>query len=235
MPHSTYKRHNLSRQDEEDYILTKKKVGKDIGDIIAKRRLEKGITQGDLADSIGVSEQTISNWENARVSMSWLQRSHTLCIALDVSLSDLFPVEKSEKNASLLKKLISDMKSGMGLSPQQEHLKKRLYITDKHPGSRIKEKRESLDMSQRDLARLIKVSEGTIACWESKAIAMKWLERAYLLCERLDLKLEDLYPNTDLVSSRQEKDEKSEQDFNRLVEEVLAVERAQTEGKDSEI
>ena len=36
----------------------------DIGSIIKKARQEKGITQEAAAEALGVSRQTISNWEN---------------------------------------------------------------------------------------------------------------------------------------------------------------------------
>ena len=36
---------------------------KKIGKVIAKRRKEKGMTQGELAERLSVSNKTISKWE----------------------------------------------------------------------------------------------------------------------------------------------------------------------------
>ena len=46
-----------------------------IGKFIAKCRKEKNLTQSELAEQLGVSDKTISNWENARC-MPEIGRAH---------------------------------------------------------------------------------------------------------------------------------------------------------------
>ncbi len=46
----------------------------DIGAIIRKARLEKGMTQEALADYVGVKKSAVAKWENGRVSE--IKRSH---------------------------------------------------------------------------------------------------------------------------------------------------------------
>lgn len=40
----------------------------DVGAIIKKARLEKGLTQEELAEKVGVKKSAVAKWENGRVS-----------------------------------------------------------------------------------------------------------------------------------------------------------------------
>ena len=64
-----------------------------IGSFIQLCRKEKGMTQKDLADQIGVSDKTISKWENGN-SVPDTALLTSLCQALDISVNELLSGEK---------------------------------------------------------------------------------------------------------------------------------------------
>ena len=64
-----------------------------IGSFIQLRRKEKGMTQKDLADRIGVSDKTISKWENGN-SVPDTEILTSLCQSLDISVNELLSGEK---------------------------------------------------------------------------------------------------------------------------------------------
>lgn len=63
---------------------------------IARLREQAGLTQAELADYIGVSENTIANWEKGNAS-KWIRNLNRLCNALSCDLKDLDPEQDSEK------------------------------------------------------------------------------------------------------------------------------------------
>ncbi len=62
----------------------------DIVPTIAKLREQKGLTQRQLADAVGVTETTIANWEKGRSGTDWFVRISKLCQALDVDPTSLY-------------------------------------------------------------------------------------------------------------------------------------------------
>ena len=64
-----------------------------IGSFIQLCRKEKGMTQKDLADRIGVSDKTISKWENGN-SVPDTEILTALCQSLDISVNELLSGEK---------------------------------------------------------------------------------------------------------------------------------------------
>lgn len=93
---------------------------KRIGTFIAQCRKEKNLTQTQLAERLGITNQAVSKWENGRgmPDMSLLQ---PLCDVLDISLNELFSGEhisaaeykgKAEENISNLfkEKQIANLK-----------------------------------------------------------------------------------------------------------------------------
>jgi transcriptional regulator with XRE-family HTH domain len=56
---------------------------KDIGAFIRMMRKEKGMTQEQLAEMLGVSQRSVSRWENGK-TMPDLSLYEPLCKALDV-------------------------------------------------------------------------------------------------------------------------------------------------------
>ncbi len=59
-----------------------------IGVFIARVRKEKGMTQEQLAESLGVSQRSVSRWENGK-TMPDLSLYEPLCEALDIQVSEL--------------------------------------------------------------------------------------------------------------------------------------------------
>lgn len=57
---------------------------------VRELRLKSGLTQAELADRIGVSENTIANWEKGTAS-KWIRNLLKLCEALKCDLRDLDP------------------------------------------------------------------------------------------------------------------------------------------------
>ena len=64
-----------------------------IGSFIQLCRKEKGMTQKDLAEQIGVSDKTISKWENGN-SVPDTEILSSLCQSLDISVNELLSGEK---------------------------------------------------------------------------------------------------------------------------------------------
>ena len=64
-----------------------------IGNFIRECRKEKKLTQYELALKLGVTEKSISNWENGR-NMPDLSLFKSLCESLDISINDLISGEK---------------------------------------------------------------------------------------------------------------------------------------------
>ena len=64
-----------------------------IGKFIAECRKKKGMTQAELGEKLGVTEKSISNWENGR-NMPDLSLFKPLCNEFNISLNDLMSGEK---------------------------------------------------------------------------------------------------------------------------------------------
>lgn len=68
-----------------------------IGKFILKCRKEKNLTQSELAEKLGVTDKSISNWENGR-NMPDLSLFKPLCELLGISINDLISGEKISNN-----------------------------------------------------------------------------------------------------------------------------------------
>ena len=64
-----------------------------IGTFIAVLRKEKGLTQKELAEQIGISDKTVSKWEtgNGMPDIAYLS---PLCEVLDINVNELLSGEK---------------------------------------------------------------------------------------------------------------------------------------------
>ena len=68
-----------------------------IGKFILECRKSKNLTQSELAEKLGVTDKSVSNWENGR-NMPDLSLFKPLCEILDISINDLLSAKKVNKN-----------------------------------------------------------------------------------------------------------------------------------------
>lgn len=68
-----------------------------IGKFICECRKEKKITQSQLAEYLGVTDRSVSNWENGK-NMPDLSLFKPLCEILDITINELLSGEKIDKN-----------------------------------------------------------------------------------------------------------------------------------------
>ncbi len=73
-----------------------------IGKLILAKRKEKGITQQQLADMLGVTNKAVSKWENGK-SMPDIGIIPELCKVLGISISTLFNGEEIENEQIILR------------------------------------------------------------------------------------------------------------------------------------
>lgn len=76
---------------------------KKIGKVIAKRRKEKGMTQGELAERLSVSNKTISKWETG-AGLPDISILVDLACVLDISVDDLLRGKENEVQSALYEK-----------------------------------------------------------------------------------------------------------------------------------
>ena len=67
-----------------------------IGQFISVCRKEQKLTQGELAEKLGVTDKSISNWENGR-NMPDLALFKPLCDILNITINDLISGERVGK------------------------------------------------------------------------------------------------------------------------------------------
>ena len=67
-----------------------------IGKFIAVCRKEKKITQSELAEQLGVTDRSISNWETGK-NMPDLSLFKSLCEILDITINELLSGERLQK------------------------------------------------------------------------------------------------------------------------------------------
>ena len=69
-----------------------------IGSFITAKRREKNLTQEQLADRLGVSNKTISKWENGKCMPDY-SVIELLCKELGITLAELLDGEEKEPNS----------------------------------------------------------------------------------------------------------------------------------------
>ncbi len=74
-----------------------------LGERIYEFRNEKNLSQGDLADALDVSRQSVSKWEN-NMAVPDLEKLIKLCDIFEISLDELTGREKIERNIVLVEK-----------------------------------------------------------------------------------------------------------------------------------
>lgn len=68
-----------------------------IGSFICSCRNEKGLTQAELAEVLGVSDKSISRWENGK-TMPDMSLYESICKVLDIQISELLYARKLTDN-----------------------------------------------------------------------------------------------------------------------------------------
>ena len=68
-----------------------------IGKFILECRKKHKLTQSELAEKLGVTDKSVSNWENGR-NMPDLSLFKPLCDILEISINDLISGEKVSKD-----------------------------------------------------------------------------------------------------------------------------------------
>ena len=69
-----------------------------IGQFIAKKRKEKNLTQSELAEKLGVSNKSVSKWENGRCMPDY-SIIESLCKELDITIAELMDGENAVVNS----------------------------------------------------------------------------------------------------------------------------------------
>ena len=91
-----------------------------IGLFIAKCRREKNMTQEDLAEKLGVSNKSISRWENGKTMMD-ISLFEPLCNELDISIIELLNDERinDKKKDKLYTKTLINYSNKVGSRNKQ--------------------------------------------------------------------------------------------------------------------
>ncbi len=91
-----------------------------IGLFIAKCRREKNMTQEDLAEKLGVSNKSISRWENGKTMMD-ISLFELLCNELDISIIELLNGERinDKKKDKLYTKTLINYSNKVGSRNKQ--------------------------------------------------------------------------------------------------------------------
>jgi len=97
-----------------------------IGKFIAKSRKDSKLTQSDLADKLGVTEKSISNWENGR-NMPDLSLFNPICNILNITINELMSGEKLPQE-DYQKKLEENIINVMVDEKRKSHKKRRILI-----------------------------------------------------------------------------------------------------------
>ena len=92
------------------------------GMLIAQIRKEKGLTQKQFADRIGVSNATISKWETAK-GFPDISLIEPLAEVLDISVSEIIAGERLESSPKT-DDIISDL---VDISINEQNRKKKIY------------------------------------------------------------------------------------------------------------
>jgi transcriptional regulator with XRE-family HTH domain len=81
----------------------------EIGQKIKKARLERGLTQQDLGDIVGVQKSAIAKYENGRVVNIKRSTLQKIAKALNIRPSELIFTESPRDTADLHVRIITDM------------------------------------------------------------------------------------------------------------------------------
>lgn len=95
-----------------------------IGRFIAQMRKEKALTQRGLADTLCISDKTISKWENGK-GMPEVSLMMPLCEALDITANELLSGERLSQDDYIMKA----EENIMTLVKEREESKKKIILS----------------------------------------------------------------------------------------------------------
>lgn len=99
---------------------------KKIGKLIAKRRKEKGMTQGELAERLSVSNKTISKWETG-AGLPDISILVDLASILDISVDDLLKGKENKVESNLYEKAFLIKKSTYKKYLNDQYFENKVY------------------------------------------------------------------------------------------------------------
>lgn len=92
--------------------------------IILNLMKKNGVSQKQLADCLGVTEQRVSDWRAGRIK-SWVKYIDRIATCLGVTVGDCLGIEQKEKPTDEISELKSDIYNVM-MNLKQEELQKLL-------------------------------------------------------------------------------------------------------------
>lgn len=96
-----------------------------IGRFISECRKQKGLTQAQLAEALGVSDKSVSRWENGK-TMPDLSFYEPLCEILDIQISELLYARKMTDK----EKTIQGEKSALNIFKTKSQLQTFAILTE---------------------------------------------------------------------------------------------------------
>lgn len=96
-----------------------------IGRFISECRKQKGLTQAQLAEALGVSDKSVSRWENGK-TMPDLSFYKPLCEILDIQISELLYARKMTDK----EKTIQGEKSALNIFKTKSQLQTFAILTE---------------------------------------------------------------------------------------------------------
>lgn len=134
---------------------------------LKQKRTVLGLTQLEVAAAVGVSEATISRWESGQISN--MKRNHIASLAciLNVSVSDILNIEKSE-GLNVGDRIRTRR---LELNMSQDELAQRVGYTSRSSINKIEIERQGIPTQKiKDFASALSVSPEYIMGWCDKPI-----------------------------------------------------------------
>lgn len=97
----------------------------EIGRFISECRKQKGLTQAQLAEALGVSDKSVSRWENGK-TMPDLSIYEPLCEILDIQISELLYARKMTDQ----EKAVQGEKSALNIFKTKSQLQTFAILTE---------------------------------------------------------------------------------------------------------
>lgn len=137
---------------------------------VATLRKQKQLTQLELAMLTGVTETTVANWERGRKGLDSIHRFTQLCKLLNCQPQELLEWDNPDSQTTY-----------RGILNQEPMVRSRIAIL-----------RKEQQITQKELAKKLGVTETTIANWENDRKGLHSLDKLIRLCGVLQCNLEDL-------------------------------------------